>query len=308
MIETPIQDSLLSPPPRAGADAAVVRAAIARAEPPDGPPEIVIRPQRGWITVDWRELFASRELLFFLIWRDVTVRYKQTILGSAWAILQPLMLMMTLTFVFGRLAGLPSQGFPYTVFLFAGLIPWTLFSQGMPQASLSLVNQQSMLTKVYFPRLLIPTAAAAVYLVDLGFSLGIYSVLLLYHQIVPSWTIVVLPALVLLTLIATLGIGYSIAALTVFYRDLRHTIPFFTQLFLYFSFVIYPGSEIHRPLYRWLLSLNPMFGLIMGYRSAILGLPWDLPCLAISTAVALVIFFFGIFYFRRTERRFADFI
>jgi len=302
------EDPLISPLHRRHVDSEAVRASVSMAEHGADFPEIVIRPQAGWIGIDWKELLAYRELLWFLVWRDVTVRYKQTILGSAWAILQPLTMMLTLTFVFGRIAQLPSQGLPYPVFLFAGLIPWTLFSQGMPQAAQSLVNQSQLLTKVYFPRIFIPTTAAAVYLVDLAFSLGIYALVLLYYRVAPSWTVVVLPLLILLTLIATLSIGYTLSALTVFYRDFRHVVPFLTQIFLYFSFVIYPGSEIREPLYRWILSLNPMFGLIMGYRSCILGLDWDFPCLAISTAAAVVSFFFGVFYFRRTERRFADIV
>jgi lipopolysaccharide transport system permease protein len=194
------------------------------------------------------------------------------------------------------------------VFVFAGLIPWTLFSQGMPQAAQSLVNQQQLLTKVYFPRIFIPTAAAAVYLIDMAISIGIYAIILLYYQIVPSWMVVFMPLLILLTLMSTLSFGYILSALMVFYRDFRHVVPFILQILLYVSFVIYPGSAIKQPLYRWILSLNPMFGLIMGFRSAMLGVAWDLPCLAISTVVAVASFFFGLFYFRRTERRFADFI
>jgi lipopolysaccharide transport system permease protein len=270
--------------------------------------EILIRPQTGWIAINWKELFSYRELLWFLIWRDITVRYKQTILGSAWAVLQPLMTMLIFTLIFGRIAQLPSEGFDYPVFVFAGLIPWTLFSQGMPQAAQSLVNQQQLLTKVYFPRLFVPTAAASVFLVDLFISLVLYALILLYYHVVPAWTVVFLPVLILLTLISTLSISYLLSAFMVFYRDVRHAIPFLTQMFLYVSFVIYPASEIKKPLYRWILSLNPMFGLIMGYRSAILGVTWDKTCLAISTASAVGSFIIALYYFRRTERRFADFI
>ncbi len=270
--------------------------------------ETVIRPHKGWIAIDWKELLSYRELLWFLLWRDVVVRYKQTILGGAWAVLQPLMTMLIFTFVFSRIAKLPSEGFPYPVFVFAGLIPWTLFSQGMPQAATSLVSQQQLLTKVYFPRLFVPTAAATVYLVNLAISLVLYGFILLYYHVVPAWTAVFLPVLIFLTLISTLSLGYLFSALMVFYRDVRHAIPFLTQMFLYVSFVIYPGSEIKNDLYRHILSINPMFGLIMGYRSAILGIPWDRTCLAISTASAMLSFVLGLFYFRRTERRFADFI
>jgi lipopolysaccharide transport system permease protein len=269
--------------------------------------ELVIRPQSGWITIDWKELLAYRELLWFLVWRDISVRYKQTVLGSAWAILQPLIMMLIFTFIFGRIAKLPSENFDYPVFVFAGLIPWTLFSQGFPQAALSLVNHQQLLTKVYFPRMFVPIAAAAVFLVDLVLALGIYAVVLLYYHVVPSWTVVFLPLLVLLTLIATLSIGLTLSALTVFYRDFKHIVPFLTQILLYITPVAYPASMIKQPAYRWIMSLNPMFGIVTAYRSAILGLDWDFTCLAISTAVALGGFFFGMFYFRRMERLFADF-
>jgi lipopolysaccharide transport system permease protein len=269
--------------------------------------ELVIRPQSGWIKIDWKELVAYRELLWFLIWRDILLRYKQTVLGGAWAILQPLIMMLTFTFIFGRIANLPSDGFPYPVFVFAGLIPWTLFSQGFAQSALSLVNNQQLLTKVYFPRVIVPTAAAAVFLVDVIISLGLYGVILLYYHILPSWTVIFLPLLVLLTLLATLGLGLTMSALTVFYRDFRHIVPFMTQVLMFMSPVFYSVSMIERPIYRWIMSLNPMFGIISAYRSAILGLEWDFTCLAISGVVAVGGFLFGMLYFRRTERRFSDF-
>jgi len=222
-------------------------------------------------------------------------------------VIQPLMMMIIFTLIFSRVADFPSQGFPYPVFVFAGLIPWTLFSQGFAQAALSLVSQQQLLTKVYFPRIFVPTAAAAVFVIDLIVSLGIYAVILMFYRVVPSWTVVFVPLLVALTFIATLSVGLTLSALTVFYRDFRHVIPFLSQILLYLTFVIYPGSMIRQPLYRWILSLNPMFGIVMAFRSAILGLDWDFPCLAISTAAALAFFLFGVFYFRRTERLFADF-
>ena len=269
--------------------------------------EIVIRPRSGWLSIDWKELVDFRELLWFLIWRDISARYKQTILGGSWAVIQPLMMMIIFTLIFSRVANFPSQGFPYPVFVFAGLIPWTLFSQGFAQAALSLVSQQQLLTKVYFPRIFVPTAAAAVFVVDLIVSLGIYAVVLMFYRVVPSWTVIFVPLLVALTFIATMSVGLTLSALTVFYRDFRHVIPFLSQILLYLTFVIYPGSMIRQPLYRWILSLNPMFGIVMAFRSAILGLDWDFPCLAISTATALGFFVFGVFYFRRTERLFADF-
>ena len=279
-------------------------------ESPDGDTvdssEIVIRPQSGWIGINWKEMIAYRDLLFFLVWRDVSVRYKQTVLGPAWAILQPLILMLIFTFVFGRVAQIRPEGFDYPVFVFAGLIPWTLFSQGMPASALSLVNQQNLLTKVYFPRLFVPSAAACVFVVDLMISLAMYAAVLLYYHTMPSWTIIFLPVLVILTLIATLAFGILISALTVFYRDFRHIVPFLTQIFMFITPVIYP-AEMLTKRYQWILAFNPMFGIVSAYRWAILGLDWNLPILAISTASAVGLFVFALFYFRRTERRFADF-
>jgi lipopolysaccharide transport system permease protein len=269
--------------------------------------ELLIRPQSGWIKIDWKELVAYRELLWFLVWRDILLRYKQTVLGGAWAILQPLIMLLTFTIVFGRMANLPSDGFVYPVFVFAGLIPWTLFSQGFGGSALSLVTNQSLLTKVYFPRVVVPIAAAAVFLVDVIISLGLYAVILLYYHVMPSWTVIFVPLLVALTLLATLGLGLTLSALTVFYRDFRHIVPFLTQILMFVSPVFYSASMIKRPIYRWIMSLNPMFGIVTAYRSAILGIEWDFPCLAISSAVALGGFFFGMLYFRRTERRFSDF-
>jgi lipopolysaccharide transport system permease protein len=268
--------------------------------------ELVIRPQSGWIKIDWKELIAYRELLWFLVWRDILLRYKQTVLGGAWAILQPLIMMLTFTVIFGRMANLPSDGFPYPVFVFAGLIPWTLFSQGFAGSALSLVSNQSLLTKVYFPRVIVPTAAAVVFLVDVIISLGLYAVILLYYHVVPSWTVIFVPLLVVLTLLATLGLGLTLSALTVFYRDFRHIIPFLTQILMFVSPVFYSASMI-KPPYRWIMSLNPLFGIVTAYRSAILGIDWDFSSLAISSAVALGGFLFGMLYFRRTERRFSDF-
>lgn len=268
--------------------------------------EMVIRPRPGWIAVDWKEIWSHRELLVFLVWRDIAVRYKQTVLGPAWAVLQPLIMMTIFTVIFGRFAQIPSEGFPYPVFVFAGLIPWTLFSQGMPASALSLVNQQQLLTKVYFPRLFVPVASASVFVVDLLISMSIYAVVLLYYGVAPSWGIVWVPGLILLTLAATLGIGVTLAALTVFYRDFKHIVPFLTMIMMYITPVIYPSGMIG-PRWQIILSINPMFGIVGAYRSAILGLEWNIASLSISTASTLGLFTFSLFYFRKTERRFADF-
>jgi lipopolysaccharide transport system permease protein len=268
--------------------------------------ERVIEPRSGWTAIDWKEMFAYRDLFFHLIWRDISVRYKQTVLGPAWAILQPLILMSIFTFFLGRFGKMDSEGFPYSVFVFASLIPWTLFSQGTPQASLSLVNQQSLLTKVYFPRLFVPIAAASVFLVDVVISLGMYAVILAYHHITPSWTIVFVPFLVLLTLIATLSFGIMISALTVFYHDFKHIVPFMIQIFMFATPVIY-SARVFSARAQLVLSLNPMFGIISAYRSAILGTEWNFASLAISTTTAVGLFICAVYYFRRTEWHFADF-
>jgi lipopolysaccharide transport system permease protein len=309
MIET--EDTLVSAPqerrpePAAAPPTFVTGAAASWPEGDDT--EIVIRAQSGWIGIDWKEWIAYRELLFYLIWRDISARYRQTVLGSAWAILQPLILMAIFTLFFGRFGKIQADiNYPYPVFVFAALIPWTLFSQGMPQAALSLINQQNLLTKVYFPRVFVPVAAASVFVVDLLLSLVIYTFVLAYYGVMPSWTVVFLPLLILLTLIATLSIGILLSALTVFYRDFKHVVPFLVQIFLYVTPVIFPMKYVGER-FQYVLALNPMFGIINAYRSAILGEPWGLRTLSISTASAVGLFLYAVFYFRRTERRFADF-
>lgn len=267
--------------------------------------ELVIRPSKGWMAVDFGELFRYRELLYFLVWRDLKVRYKQTVLGVAWAVLQPVFSMVVFTVIFGRLAKIDSEGFPYAVFVYAGLLPWTFFSAAVSMAGQSLISQQNLLTKIYFPRLFIPTASLGAGLVDLAISFGVYMLVLLGYGIMPSWQMVYLPGLVLLTTISVLGFGYTLAALTVSYRDFRFVIPFMLQAMMYLSPVVYPVSMVPQR-YQWLLALNPMAGIIDAYRSAILGKPWNLTTLGISTAVALAMFIYGLFYFRKTERRFAD--
>jgi lipopolysaccharide transport system permease protein len=269
------------------------------------PDELVIRPRSGWIAINWRELVRSRELLYFLIWRDVKIRYKQTALGVAWAVLQPLLTMLIFTAIFGQFAKIPSDGVPYPIFVFAGLVPWTFFANGVAQGGQSLVSQQQLLTKIYLPRLFIPTAAVGAFLVDMAISLGIYAVLLAFYRVVPSPGVVFLPILVVLTVVATLGLGYLLAALTVTYRDFRYVVPFMIQVLMYVSPVIYPVSMVPAR-FRALLALNPMSGLIEAYRSAILGTPWNPLTLGISSVSAVLLFVLGLFYFRKTERRFAD--
>ena len=265
----------------------------------------VIRPRPGWIAIDWRELWESRELLYFLVLRDVSVRYKQTVLGVAWAVLQPVFSMVIFTIIFGRLAKLPSDGQPYALFVYAGLLPWMFFSTAVTGASQSLVNQQALLTKIYLPRLFVPASAVGGGLVDLAISFAVFAVLMLVYQVAPGWGVLTLPLLVLLTVIAALGVGLSLAAVTVTYRDFRYVIPFMIQAWMYVSPVIYPVSLVP-PQWQWLLALNPMAGIIDGFRSALLGTPWNVTALATSAVAASAMLGYGLFFFRKTERRFAD--
>jgi lipopolysaccharide transport system permease protein len=274
-------------------------------EPAHEVAELIIRPRRGWTAIDWSELLHYRELLYFLVWRDVKVRYKQTVLGVAWAVLQPLFSMLIFTFIFGRFAKIPSENLPYAVFVYAGLLPWQFFANGLTLAGQSLVNQQNLLTKVYFPRLFVPTASIGAGLVDMLISFGVYAVILVVYGIAPSWQIIYLPLLVLLTCVTVLGFSYLLAALTVSYRDFRFVIPFMVQAWMYASPVIYPVSMVP-PQYQWLLGLNPMVGIIDAFRAAILGKDWNLPMLGLSILIGCGMFVFGMFYFRKVERRFAD--
>jgi lipopolysaccharide transport system permease protein len=273
--------------------------------------ETVIRPRTGWVAIDWGELYRARELLYYFVWRDIKVRYKQTVIGVAWAVLQPLFTLLIFSVVFGRFVRIPEVEVPYPVFAFAGLIPWMFFSQGVGYASSSLVSQQQLLSKIYFPRLFLPTAAVGVFLVDLAISLALYAGVLAIYGVAPSWQVVALPAMIALMIVATLGTGYTLAALTAFYRDFRPLVGFLLQVLMYLSPVIYPASLMpHR--FRLILALNPMYGIIDGFRSAVLGpsagCPWHPDTLAISTASALALFAFGLFYFRKAERIVVDIV
>jgi ABC-type polysaccharide/polyol phosphate export permease len=375
-------------------------------DPVDDLPVRIIRPRSGWIRVDWRELVAYRELLWYLVMRDVSVRYKQTVLGSAWAIVQPISMMLVFTVVFGMVANIPHDGYDlrlmssangegdiprvgkrlivvavidqvlhfriidgagkivvdtdakrlteqarpieglseqlesvqpphqlserekaqliksvtsvvghtinddisYPVFVFAGLIPWMMFSQGFLKAATSLAQEQHLMSKVYFPRIFVPTAGAAVFLVDGVITLGIYAVILLFYGVMPCWTVIFLPLLVGLTFLATVGLGLIFASLLLFYRDFMFFVPFLAQFLMFLSPVVYPISLIRNSTYRWIMSINPMFGIIPAFRSAIYGVDWDFPCLAISATSAIVLCTFAVFYFRRTEMFFVDFV
>lgn len=267
----------------------------------------VVEPPRG-LSFNLRELWSYRELLYFFVWRDVKVRYKQTALGAAWAILQPVTAMLIFTVIFGRFADIPSDGVPYEVFVFAGLLPWTYFSQAMSTGANSLVGSTSLITKVYFPRLFVPLSAVTVPLVDLALAFSVLAGLLAWHGIVPGIEVVTLPAFVLLALVTALGVSLLLSALTVRYRDVPFALPFLTQVWLYATPVVYPLSIVPEK-WRWVFSLNPLAGVVDGFRWALLerSAP-DPEVLAVSVASALVLAAGGLVYFQRVERYFADVI
>ena len=267
----------------------------------------VIEPPRGWHGVDWRELWAYRELLGVLVARDVKVRYRQTVLGAAWAIVRPLLAMVIFSVVFGYLARMPSDGLPYPVFVYAGLLPWTYFAAAVASTSQSIVGSSHLISKVYFPRLIVPLSAAAGGLVDLAISTLVLLAMMLWYGVGASWQLLFAPLLLVAVVFTALGIGTLLAAATVAYRDFAHLTPFLLQVWMYVTPVIFPVSLVP-PAWRWLLYLNPMAGLTEAFRSAFLGKPFDVAGIAVSFAVAMALFVAGLAYFQKVERRFADII
>jgi lipopolysaccharide transport system permease protein len=271
-----------------------------------GVPPVIIEPSRGWVSLRLWELWAYRELLAFLVWRDLKVRYKQTILGVAWVIIQPLMTMVIFSIVFGRLARLPSDGVPYPIFTYAALLPWGFFAGALNRSSGSLVYSSALITKVYCPRLIIPLAAAAGGVVDFAIAFMILLGMMAFYGIAPTAAILTLPLFLLLALVTALGVGLWLSALNVRYRDVGHAIPFLVQIWLYATPVAYSSSLIPE---RWrsLYGLNPMAGVVEGFRWALLDTRWQPgPLIGFSVAVALVLLISGAFYFRRMEKAFAD--
>ena len=283
-------------------------AAPARARPHlPGEPLVVIQPNAGWNLFKLRDVWAYRELLFFLTWRDVKVRYKQTALGAAWAILQPLFMMLIFTIFFGRLAGVDSGSVPYPLFALAGLVPWTFFSNAVTASSNSLVGSANLITKVYFPRLIVPAAAMLAGLVDFLLSFVLLVVMMVLYRVTPTMHLLFLPVLVLMTSLFSLGVGTWMSALNVKYRDVRFALPFLIQLWLFVSSVILPSSSIPQK-WRWFLWLNPMSGIIEGYRAALFGLPFDWPSLGIASVLTVLVLLYAAYAFNRVERSFADII
>lgn len=266
----------------------------------------VIEPKKGWVPLDLREIWTYRELLYFLTKRDIKVRYKQTVLGGLWAIIQPFFMMVVFTLFFGRLAKVPSDGIPYPIFVYAGLLPWTYFANALSASGNSLVGSANLITKVYFPRLIIPASASLAGLLDFFVAMIVLGAMMIYYQFAPNISILLLPCLVSLTFLCAVGVGLWLSALNVEYRDIRYVIPFLIQLWMFVSPVIYPVSMLKEE-YRWLLALNPMGGVIEAYRSSLLGhMPVNWFLLSLSTIIILILFISGLYYFRRMERSFAD--
>lgn len=272
-------------------------------------PVVTIEPSKSWVALNLRDLWSYRELLYFLTWRDVKVRYKQTALGVAWAIIQPLFTMLIFTLFFGKLAGIESQtgGVPYPIFAYAGLLPWMFFSNALTTSGNSLVGSAHLITKVYFPRMMIPGAAVAAGLVDFAIAFVILVILMFYYGVAPAWTALMLPVLVMMTVVLALGMGMWLSALNVKYRDVRFALPFLLQLWMFVSPVIYPSSFLPEK-YRWLLMLNPVSGIIEGYRSSLFGKPFNWPALGVSALIGLVLLVYSSYSFKRMERSFADIV
>jgi homopolymeric O-antigen transport system permease protein len=268
--------------------------------------ETVIEPTKGWVSLQLRDLWSYRDLLYFFAWRDIKVRYKQSIFGAAWAVIQPFFTMIVFSLFFGRLAGIPSDGVPYPVFSFAALVPWTLFANGLSQSANSLVDNSNLIKKIYFPRLLIPFSSLLSGLVDFTIAFVVLMGMGLYFGIVPTINILLLPFFLLLALVTALGSGLWLSALNVQFRDIRYVVPFLVQFLLFATPVAYPSSLLAQP-WRTLYGLNPMASVVEGFRWALLGT--NTPAVGmvfISTLMALGLLFSGAFYFRRVEKSFAD--
>jgi lipopolysaccharide transport system permease protein len=271
-------------------------------------PVTVIKASRGWIALDLKALWDYRELLYFLIWRDVKVKYKQTVIGVGWAILQPLVTMVVFTLVFKNIGNVPSDNIPYPIFAYTALLPWTLFSAGLNRSTTSLVGQSNLISKVYFPRMIIPLSATLAGIVDFAMAFLVLLFMMFWYGIVPTAAVISLPLFITIDLIAALAVGLWLAALNVRYRDVGHAIPFLVQIWMFASPVAYPVSALSEK-WRMLYSLNPLVGVIEGFRWAILGnrTP-DFLVMAVSAITMTGLLFTGIVYFKRTERTFADLI
>lgn len=270
-------------------------------------PATVIQASYGWSLIKWRKLWDYRELLYFLIWRDVKVRYKQTVLGAAWAIIQPFSTMILFSIVFGGLVKVPSDGIPYPIFSYTGLLPWTFFANGLTLASNSLVGSANLISKVYFPRLVLPISSILSGIIDFSIAFTVLLGMMLYYDVWVTKTILLLPLFLLLALITSLGVGLWLSALNVQYRDIRYIVPFLVQFWLFATPVAYPSSLLEEP-WRTLSGLNPIAGVVEGFRWALLSNAPSPAMISLSVLMALLILVSGLYYFRRMERVFADIV
>jgi lipopolysaccharide transport system permease protein len=270
-------------------------------------PTFHIEPPSRWPSIGAAELWAYRDLLYILVWRDIKVRYKQTALGAAWAVLQPVFMMIVFTLFFGRLAKVPSNGLPYSLFAFTGLLPWQLFSHAISESSNSLVSSERLITKVYFPRLLIPIAAVLGGVADFLVAFVVLIGMMFYYRVQPTWTVVTIPFFVALAILTALGAGLWLSALNVKYRDVKYTIGFLLQFWLFATPVVYPSSLVPEK-WRAFLGLNPMAGVVEGFRWALLGQPLPGSLVLTSFVTTMVVLAGGLMYFRRMEQEFADIV
>lgn len=273
----------------------------------DSPPphHIQIRPPKKWVPIDFSELLNYRELLVSFMWRDIKIRYKQTVLGFLWAIIQPLFMMVIFTIIFGGFAKIPSDGIPYPLFSFAALLPWMLFSEGLTRSTMSMVSNANIMTKVYFPRLIMPVSGILSPLVDFAVSISILVIIMAFYGFVPTINVIFLPLFILLALATSLGVGLWLSALNVKYRDFQYTVPFIIQIWMYASPVVYPASIVPESL-KFLYSLNPLAGVIEGFRWALLGTAMPGAMILVSVGVVILLLVTGAFYFRRMEQYYAD--
>ncbi len=261
------------------------------------PPHIHIEPSTSWLKLPLKEIWRYRELLYFLTWRDIKIRYQQTALGAAWAILQPLLTMVVFSFFFGKLGKIPSEGIPYPIFSYAALLPWQYFQQSLSVSTNSLINNSNLITKVFFPRLIIPISSVLSGLVDFAIAFIILIVMMVFYQIKPTIGVLLLPAFLLLTMVTALGVSLWLSALNVRYRDVRYIVPFLVQFWMYASPVAYPSSMLNNPLLITLYGLNPMAGVIEGFRWALLGSNPPGPMLVVSIGIAILLLITGLLYF-----------
>ncbi len=270
-------------------------------------PKLILEPSKGWNSLGLREIWEYKELLYFLIWRDVKVRYKQTVLGAAWAVIQPVFTMLVFSLFFGKLGKIPSDGIPYPLFAYAALLPWNFFAQSLNESSSSLVRSSNLIRKVYFPRLTIPMAGVFAGLVDFGISFGVLLIMMFYYKMHFTLNILLLPIFLLLAIATALAVGIWLSGLNVKYRDVRFVVPFLTQFWMFATPVAYPSSMLHEP-WRTIFGLNPMVGVVEGFRWALLNTNPPGKMIALSSIVTILMLTFGAYHFRKMERTFADLV